>query len=59
MQNEVKIDNRKTMVTFFSDDFSAARESRICEYRWEINQSEHGLSFTVVQSWFNSPNSGD
>ncbi len=33
---------------FLSDDFGAPRESRICEYRCEIDQSEHGLSFTAV-----------
>ncbi len=33
MQNEGKADNRKTMITFLSDDFSAPSESRICEYR--------------------------
>ncbi len=33
MQNEGKIDNRKTMITFLSDDFNAPRESQICENR--------------------------
>ncbi len=36
------------MITFLSDDFSVPRESRICEYDCEINQSENGLYFTAV-----------
>ncbi len=31
MQNEGKTDNRKTMITFSSDDFSAPSESRTSE----------------------------
>ncbi len=56
IQNEGKTDNRKTVITFLSDDFSAPSESRICER--EINLSEHGSSLTVVLSWFNSLNLG-
>ncbi len=53
MQNEGKIDNRKTMITCLFHDFSA-----YANMDCKMNQSEHGLSFTVVYSWFNSPNLG-
>ncbi len=33
MQNEGKIGNGKTVITFLSNDFRAPCESRICEYR--------------------------
>ncbi len=33
MQNEGKTDNKKTMISFSSDDFSAPSDSRICEFR--------------------------
>ncbi len=33
IQNEGKTDNRKTMITFLSDDFKVPSKSRICEYQ--------------------------
>ncbi len=48
MQNEGRIDNRKTMIAFVSNDFSAHARVEYAHIEREINQSEHGLSFTAV-----------
>ncbi len=37
MQNEGKTDNKKTMITFSSDDFSTSSKSRIVNFDHEIN----------------------
>ncbi len=47
MQNEGKTDNRKTMITFLSDDFSTQRV-KYANIDCEINQSEHSLSLSTV-----------
>ncbi len=48
MQNEFKIDNGKTMITFLSDDLALHVRVEYANINCEINQSEHGLSFTAV-----------
>ncbi len=35
MQNKRKTDNRKTTITFSSDDFSAPGEGRICKFYYQ------------------------
>ncbi len=47
MQNEGKIENRKTMITFLFDDSRAPCVNGICEINCEMNQSKYGLSFTA------------
>ncbi len=46
MQNEGKTDNKKTMITFLSDDFSAPCESRISL----VKSTNHNMVYLLM--WF-------